>query len=163
MRMFSKLFGSGEAISIYAPMEGEALPLSEVPDPTFSGGVMGEGVAIRPTNGKVYAPFDGVADMVADTGHALMLVSDYGTELLIHVGLETVALEGKPFKSHIKSGESIKRGQLLLEADLQAILDAGLNPITPVVICSGDDYTVETLTGCAVTRADAVLRLRKKS
>ena len=100
MGLFSKLFGKTEAINpnhVYAPVAGNVVAISEVPDPTFSEGMMGNGVAIQPTDGKVCAPFNGTVDMMFDTGHAVSLVSESGIELLIHVGLETVGLNGAPF------------------------------------------------------------------
>ena len=101
MGLFDKLFGKKEEINpnhVYAPMAGEAVAISEVPDPTFSSGAMGNGIAIKPTAGKVCSPVNGTVDMMFDTGHAVTLVSDNGIEILIHVGLETVGLEGKPFQ-----------------------------------------------------------------
>ena len=165
MGLFSKLFGKSEAINpnhIYAPMAGEAVSITEVPDPTFSEGMMGNGIAIRPTDGKVCAPFNGTVDMMFHTGHAVSLVSDSGIELLIHVGLETVGLNGAPFDVKVKSGDKVKKGQILLEADLEAIKAAGLPTITPVLVCNTDDYpTFNTTTGKDVTNADVVIALAK--
>lgn len=165
MGLFSKLFGKAEEINpnhIYAPMAGQAVALSEVPDPTFSEGLMGNGIAIQPTDGKVCAPFNGTVDMMFDTGHAVSLVSDSGIELLIHVGLETVGLNGAPFKVKIKSGDKVKKGQTLMEADLEAIKAAGLPTITPVLVCNCDDYpTFNATIGKAVSNADVVIEVAK--
>ena len=161
MGFFKKLFGK-PVDSIYAPVAGKAVPVSEVPDPTFAEGMLGNGIAIIPTDGKVYAPCDATVDMMFTTGHAVSLVADFGAEILIHVGLETVSLEGKPFTIHVANGDKVKKGQLLMEADLEAIKAAGLPTITPVLVCNSDDYTTfNTTTGKAVTNADVVMELGK--
>ena len=165
MGLFDKLFGKKEEINpnhVYAPLAGEAVAISEVPDPTFSSGAMGNGIAIKPTDGKVCAPVNGTVDMMFDTGHAVTLVSDNGIEILIHVGLETVGLEGKPFQVKVQNGQKVKKGDILMIADLEAIKAAGLPTITPVLICNTDDYTTfNTTTGKAVTNADVVIELDK--
>lgn len=164
MGFFSKLFGkSGPKMDqLFAPMAGQAVPVSEVPDPTFAEGMLGNGIAIIPSDGKVYAPCDATVDMMFETGHAVSLVADCGAEILIHVGLETVGLEGKPFKLHVKNGDKVKKGDLMMEADLEAIKAAGLNTITPMLVCNTDDYpTFNTETGKAVTNADVVISLAK--
>ena len=161
MGLLKKLFGK-PVDSIYAPMTGKAVPITEVPDPTFAEGMLGNGIAVEPADGKVYAPCDATVDMMFTTGHAVSLVADCGAELLIHVGLETVGLEGKPFTVHVANGDKVKKGQLLIEADLEAIKAAGLNTITPVLVCNSDDYpNFKTITGKDVTNADAVIELSK--
>jgi len=165
MGLFDKLFGKKEEINpnhVYAPMAGEAVDISQVPDPTFSSGAMGNGIAIQPTDGKVCSPVNGTVDMMFDTGHAVTLVSDSGIEILIHVGLETVGLEGKPFQVKVQNGQKVKKGDVLMIADLEAIKAAGLPTITPVLICNTDDYTTfNVTTGKAVTNADVVIELGK--
>ena len=165
MGFFSKLFGKTEeknANGIFAPIAGQAVPVSEVPDPTFSSGMLGNGVAIIPTEGKVYAPCDATVDMMFTTGHAVSLVADSGAEILIHVGLETVGLEGKCFTVHVENGQKVAKGDLMIEVDLEAVKAAGLNTITPVLVCNSDDYgTFKTSTGKAVTNADMIIDLAK--
>ena len=165
MGFFDKLFGKTEKPNgnhIYAPMEGQAVPITEVPDPTFAEGMLGNGIAIQPTSGKVCAPFDGTVSMMFETGHAVSLTSETGVEVLIHVGLETVGLNGAPFKVAVKNDQKVKKGQLLMEADLEAIKAAGLPTITPVLVCNTDDYpTFNTTVGKAVTNADVVIELGK--
>ena len=165
MGLFDKLFGKKEEINpnhVYAPMAGEAVDISQVPDPTFSSGAMGNGIAIQPTDGKVCSPVNGTVDMMFDTGHAVTLVSDNGIEILIHVGLETVGLNGAPFQVKVQNGQKVKKGDILMIADLAAIEAAGLPTITPVLICNTDDYTTfNTTTGKAVTNADVVIELGK--
>ena len=161
MGFFDKLFGK-KLEGIYAPIAGKAVAITEVPDPTFAEGMLGNGIAIEPADGKVYAPCDATVDMMFDTGHAVSLVAESGAEILIHVGLETVGLEGKPFTVHVQNGDKVKKGQLLIEADLEAIKAAGLPTITPVLICNTDDYlTLKTHVGTAVTNADLVIELGK--
>lgn len=125
---------------VASPMNGEIKPLSEVNDPTFSGGLLGQGVAILPSEGKLYAPFDGVASTVFDTKHALGLSSNTGVEMLIHVGLETVTLGGKHFRAKINTGDSFKRGDLLLEFDL-AEIKKQFDTITPVLVTNMDEFS----------------------
>lgn len=161
MGFFKKLFGK-KTDDFYAPMAGKAVPITEVPDPTFAEGLLGNGIAIEPSEGKVYAPCDGTLDTVFPTGHALTIIADNGAEILIHVGLETVSLEGKPFTIHAANGDTVKKGQLLIEADLEAITAAGLPIITPMVICNTDVYPkFKTYTGKDVTNADTVIELAK--
>ena len=161
MGFFDKLFGK-KLEGIYAPIAGKAVAITEVPDPTFAEGMLGNGIAIEPTDGKVYAPCDATVDMMFDTGHAVSMTTESGIEILVHVGLETVGLEGKPFTVHVQNGDKVKKGQLLIEADLEAIKAAGLPTITPVLICNTDDYTTfNATTGKAVTNADVVIELGK--
>ena len=159
MGFFKKLFGKNTD-AFYAPMAGKAVPVTEVPDPTFAEGMLGNGIAIEPVEGKVYAPCDATVDMMFTTGHAVSLVADCGAEILIHVGLETVSLEGKPFKVHAANGDKVKKGQLLIDVDLQAVKAAGLPTITPMVICNTDAYsTFKTFVGKDVTNDDVVIEL----
>ena len=161
MGFLKKLFGK-KTDDLYAPISGKAVPISEVPDPTFAEGMLGNGIAIEPADGKVYAPCDATVDMMFTTGHAVSLVADFGAEILIHVGLETVGLEGKPFTVHVANGDMVQKGQLLIEVDLEAVKAAGLPTITPVLICNTDDYpTFNTFVGKEVTNADVVIALAK--
>lgn len=166
MGFFSKLFGKSAAKlnpnHLYAPMAGQAVPVTEVPDPTFAEGMLGNGIAIIPSEGKVCAPCDATVDMMFTTGHAVSLIAESGAEILIHVGLETVSLEGKPFKVHVASGDKVKKGQLLMEVDLEAVKAAGLNTITPMLVCNSADFpTFNTKVGSAVTNADVVIEIGK--
>lgn len=161
MGFFKKLFGKNTD-DFYAPMAGKAVPISEVPDPTFAEGMLGNGIAIEPAVGKVYAPCDATVDMMFTTGHAVSLVADCGAEILIHIGLETVSLEGKPFKVYAANGDTVKKGQLLIEVDLDAVKAAGLPTITPMVVCNTDEYpTFNTFVGKDVTNEDVVIALAK--
>ena len=161
MGLFQKLFGKATD-DLYAPMAGKAVAITQVPDPTFAEGMLGNGIAIEPTEGKVYAPCDATVDMMFPTGHAVSLVADCGAEILIHVGLETVSLEGKPFTIHAANGDKVKKGQLLIEVNLKAVEAAGLKTITPMVVCNTDNYpTFQTKVDRDVTNADVVIQLAK--
>ncbi len=122
------------ASPVFSPLSGKIISLEATGDHAFS--VLGEGVAIEPENGKVYAPFDGVVENVANTSHAIGLKSDSGVDVLIHVGVDTVKLEGKHFKPHVKDGDKVKKGQLILEADIDEIQKAGFKTYTPVIVIS---------------------------
>lgn len=126
-------------VDIMAPMKGEVLPLKEIEDPVFSSEVLGKGVAIRPSDEKVYAPCDATVESIFNTKHAIGLKTDNGLEVMIHVGLDTVQLEGKPFTLKTKVGDKIKQGDLLLEFDAKVIKDAGYSTVTPVIITNLED------------------------
>lgn len=126
---------------IFAPIKGEAIPLTDVEDEVFSSQLMGKGAAIKPAEGKVYAPFDGTVESVFDTKHAIGLKSDDGVEVLIHVGMDTVKLEGKPFTLKTEAGKKVSKGDLLLEFDMKQIQDAGYSLVTPVIVSNTNDYT----------------------
>ncbi|MBR3810757.1 MAG: PTS glucose transporter subunit IIA [Agathobacter sp.] len=147
---------------IGAPLKGESITSAEVNDPTFAEEMLGKGMAIKPAEGKVYAPFDGEVAMVFDTKHAVSLVSAKGTEVLIHVGLDTVMLKGEHYTAHVEAGAAVKKGDLLLEFDMEAIKAAGYDTTTPVVVCNADDYKeVIRTTGKQVEPGDTVMELEK--
>lgn len=139
--------------TILAPMSGTALALDQVPDSTFASGLLGQGVAIIPAVGKVIAPFSGEVASLFQTKHAIGLLSDSGIELLIHVGIDTVKLDGAPFTAHVKEGDRVKAGDLLLEFDRQAILDAGYDLATPIIISNSDDYRSVEIVSTSVVDA----------
>jgi len=125
---------------VLSPVDGTVVPLTEVPDAAFADGSLGKGVAIRPTSGAVYAPFDGTVVAAFPTGHAVGLRGVDGVELLIHVGLDTVKLGGEHFTLKVQSGTEVKAGDLLVEFDGDAIEKAGYDLITPVIVTNGDLY-----------------------
>lgn len=132
---------------VYAPMQGKVIPLAEVGDGVFSEGMLGGGVAIEPESGRVTAPFDGEVQMVYETKHALGLMSEDGIELLIHIGIDTVQLNGECFDIKVADGQKIKKGQLLAQADLDGITKAGYRTVTPVIVTNSDDFeTLEVFT-----------------
>lgn len=123
------------------PIEGKIIPLNQVEDDAFSQEVLGKGIAIIPSKGKVYAPFDGTVITLFPTKHAIGIVSDSGCEVLIHIGMNTVQLNGKYFTSHVQQGDKVKKGQLLVEFDIDHILQEGYNIETPVIITNTKDYS----------------------
>ena len=122
------------------PMDGKLIPLGEVADETFASGVLGAGVALEPTDGTVYAPFDGTVETLLDSHHAIGLRSTDGVELLVHIGRDTVALNGQHFTAFVKVGDSVKKGQRLLVCDLDAVRAAGYDITTPVIVTNTDEF-----------------------
>lgn len=127
-------------VSVSAPVEGEVIPLSEMNDDVFAQELMGKGMAVIPTVGKVFAPFDCTVESLFKTNHAIGLKDENGVELLIHIGIDTVKLEGKYFKSYIKQGDVVKSGDLLIEFDKEAIKNAGYDITTAVIVTNTADY-----------------------
>ena len=127
-------------INIASPINGELVPLSEVKDETFASEMMGKGIAINPLEGKVVSPVDGTVEMIFKTKHAIGLKSKDGAEILIHVGMDTVQLDGKHFTAHVKDGDEIKVGDTLVEFDIEAIKKEGYELITPIIITNTMDY-----------------------
>ena len=126
--------------TVYSPMQGTAVPLTEVPDDTFAAEILGKGMAVVPEDKEVISPVNGTVSTVFDTKHAVGITADDGMEILIHVGINTVELNGQYFTAHVKEGDLVKAGQPLLTADLKNIADAGYNLTTPVIITNSDDY-----------------------
>lgn len=152
----------GDKEIIGAPLIGEAVTSDQISDPTFQQEMLGKGIAIKPSVGKVFAPVDGKIEMMIDSLHAVSITSNNGAAILIHVGIDTVALKGKYFKGHVKEGDMVKRGDLLIEFDIDAIQAAGYDTIVPVIIYNSDDYTeVERLTGKQVQAGETIIKLSK--
>ncbi|SHJ48027.1 beta-glucoside-specific PTS transporter subunit IIABC [Hespellia stercorisuis] len=126
--------------TITAPVKGEVKPLTEVEDDAFSSEAMGRGIAVVPAEGRVYAPCDGEIMAFFPTGHAIGILSEGGAEILIHVGMDTVQLDGKGFTPKAAQGDKVKKGDLLLEFDIEAIKAAGLSTVTPIIITNTADY-----------------------
>lgn len=162
MGFFSSLFSSKSISTVGAPIAGQAVSITEVSDPTFSQEILGKGIAIRPAEGKVYAPCDATIDMMFETGHAVSLIADNGAEILIHVGLDTVNLKGKHYTVLAKNGQHVKKGELLMEFDKDAIAREGYDTITPVVICNSGDYTAfHTHVDQAVVPGEPIIEVSK--
>ena len=126
--------------TIAAPVDGKVIPLSEMKDEAFSGGLLGQGVAVIPENGRILSPCSGKVITVFPTGHAVCITSDSGAEILIHIGMDTVSLDGRGFRVNVQEGQLVKTGDLLVEADLNIIQSAGLETTTPVVVTNADDF-----------------------
>ncbi|MFD1773330.1 PTS sugar transporter subunit IIA [Paenibacillus rhizophilus] len=152
-------------IEVGVPLVGSIVELTEVPDPAFAGGFMGKGMAIKPREGKVFAPFDGTVAHVFDrSNHALLLEHASGVQLLIHVGINTVSLKGRGFMPRVKTGDKIKTGQLLMEFDITEIEQAGFPVITPVLVPDDQEMvkSVETLADAAEPGGAPLLRVHLK-
>lgn len=146
--------------TVDSPLIGQVIPLSEVNDPVFSSEAMGKGCAVIPSEGKVFAPFDGTIVGLLDSHHAVGMESKNGIEILIHVGMDTVKLGGKHFTCHIEDGQQVKKGQLLLEFDMNAIKAEGYEVVTPVIITNSDEFTeITTETAGQVKNGDKLLKL----
>ncbi|AIW41513.1 MULTISPECIES: beta-glucoside-specific PTS transporter subunit IIABC [Paenibacillus] len=149
---------------VLSPIEGTVVALSEVPDPAFASEAMGKGIAIQPTTGRVVAPFDGTITVAFKKKHALAIVSPHGAEVLIHVGVDTVKLDGKYFTSHIKEGDEVKAGDLLLEFDVEQIRAEGYPTITPVIITNSSQYVeILPIAQGEVTEQSPLLKLSSAS
>ena len=143
-----------------SPAKGKAVSLKEVNDPTFAEEMLGKGTAVIPEEGKIYAPADGEIGMVFDTLHAISMTTDFGAELLIHVGLDTVKMKGDGFTGHVKAGDHVKKGDLLLEVDLEKVKAAGYDTITPVLVCNTQDYaSVEGIESAHVNAGEDLIEL----
>ena len=151
-----------KGIILGAPLEGECVSLKQVNDPTFSEEILGKGIAIVPADGKVYAPANGEISTVFPTGHALGLTTEDGVEVLIHIGLDTVKLNGQHFTIRANAGDKVRKGDLLIEADIEQIKAAGYDVITPMIICKTTDFaSVEGKTGKTVKPGDDCLEITK--
>ena len=120
--------------TLLAPCTGKTVPLSAVPDEVFSGGLLGEGIGIEPTDGKFFAPVDGIITSVTDAKHALTLMSANGTDLLLHIGVDTVRLAGEGFKLHVSLGERLQAGQPIADVDIDLIRSRGFSAICSLVV-----------------------------
>lgn len=146
---------------LYSCAAGKSIPCSEVPDPAFSQKLLGKGMAVIPSEGRIYAPCSGTVESVYKTGHAVSITSDFGASIMIHVGLHTASLPASVFEAHVAAGQHIRRGQLLITFDLAAITAAGCSVITPMVVCNSMDYAqITAVTGKTVTSDTPVMEIR---
>jgi len=161
--MFGKLknvLGFGNAIKIFAPMNGTTVALSDVNDLVFKDEILGRGIAMLPVLGRLVSPVNGVVSHMFDTGHAITLTSDEGVEILMHIGLDTVRLKGKHFTSLRKNGDKIKIGDVLIDFDLEKIKQEGYDSIVPIVVCNSDNFKkIDVHAGLVVTMGDEIISL----
>lgn len=141
--MFFRRKKKNNAVEVKAFFEGTALPLEQVKDPMFSDKIMGDGVAIEPDNGKLYAPVDGKVASIFDTKHAIGFVLENGAELLMHIGMDTVELNGEGFELNISVGDEVHAGDLLGTVDLAFVKSKGKEITTPILLTNMDDYKIE--------------------
>lgn len=144
---------------VSSPLQGKAIDLSEVKDEVFSQKILGDGIAVVPEKGELYAPADGVIESVFGTKHAISMKTAAGAELLMHIGMDTVKRDGKGFDPQVKDGEAVKKGQLLMKFDLDGIKADGYDVTTPIVVTNADEFTIQTVAEGAVVPGAALLKL----
>ena len=145
--------------TISSPLQGKAIALEEVKDEVFSQKILGDGIAVVPEKGELYAPADGVIESVFGTKHAISMKTNAGAELLMHIGMDTVKRDGKGFDPQVKDGETVKKGQLLMKFDLDGIKADGYDVTTPIVVTNADEFTIKTVAEGAVVPGAALLKL----
>ncbi|MBE6613457.1 MAG: PTS glucose transporter subunit IIA, partial [Ruminococcaceae bacterium] len=151
-----------EAMTLAAHAAGKIVPLAEVEDDVFAKRILGDGIAIEPSEGRLYAPCDATVAQVFDTGHAVNLMSDGGMEILLHIGIDTVELGGRYFTAHVSAGQTVKRGDLLISFDMEGITGEGYKLTTPMIVCNSDEYAkVEPITSGTVSPGRDILRTVK--
>lgn len=151
---------NSKEIVLYSHLNGTVIPLEQVEDEAFSTKVLGDGIAVEPIQGRLYAPCDGKVDMVFDTMHAINLISDDGCEILLHIGIDTVKLGGKFFEAHVSDGQEIHRGDLLISFDIDGIRNAGYKTTTAMIICNSDDYnSIEAAASGNVSAGARIIRI----
>lgn len=152
-----------EEITVYSPLKGTVIPLDQVEDEAFSSGVLGKGAAVIPEEGVLWAPADGTISAMFPTGHAIGMVTESGAEVLMHVGMDTVKMNGEGFKPLIKAGDQVRKGQPLLEFDMKLIQEAGYSLVTPVLVTNYMQYgEIRTLKTGAADRGEALLSVWPK-
>lgn len=152
---------NGKTITLYSHMNGTAVKLEDVEDEVFSQKILGEGAAVEPSEGKLYAPCDGKIDSVFDTKHAVNMVSHDGVEILLHIGIDTVKLGGQYFEAHVSDGQEVKKGDLLISFDMDKIKAAGYKVTTPLIIGNTDDFaSVEPVAQNSVSAGDMILKIK---
>lgn len=166
MGLFDKLFGSKESksvvVEIYAPLSGEIVNIEDVPDVVFSEKIVGDGIAIRPKGNKIVAPVDGVIGKIFETNHAFSMESKEGVELFVHFGIDTVELKGEGFTRIVQEGQSVKRGDTVIEFDLDLLEAKAKSVLTPVVISNMDEISsIEKKAGEVIAGESVVLVLKK--
>lgn len=150
-------------LNIFSPLNGKIVPLKDVPDSVFSEKMLGDGCAIIPNDGKIYSPVNGRVSSVIDSHHAYGFVSDEGVEVLVHFGLETVALKGEGFVPHVKEGDTVRAGDLVCEVDIKLLKEKGINTVTPVIISGGAErFSMNISSGEAVASKTQLITLSEK-
>ena len=150
------------AFPLLSPLDGRAVPIEEVPDPTFSEKILGSGIALVPDSCVLMSPADGVIDSIPDTCHAVMMTADWGGELLMHIGIDTVELKGQHFRALVDAGDRVKAGQPLIEFDRAAITGAGYEIITPVIVTNSDAFRIRQSFPGTVRSGDLLMELERK-
>lgn len=150
MALLKKIWGKKD-LDIYAPLNGKVISLENVSDPIFAGKVLGDGIAIEPENDVLVSPVNGKIQMVSDTFHAIGIRSDSGVELLLHIGIDTVQLNGMHFKSDVKAGQDVTKGQKLITFDSKEIAGKGYDLTTMIIVTNYAQYTIDKKEGMVQT------------
>lgn len=165
-KLFSRLLGKGGEAQddgvVLSPVTGEIIPIEEVADATFAQKILGDGLAVLPSEGRLYAPAAGKIEGLQDTGHALCLTTASGVQLLVHIGRDTVKMNGQGFKVLVKENQMVSAGEALIEFDLDAIKAAGYDTVTPLVILNWEEYDIEKAARGSVAHGAPLLKLTKK-
>lgn len=145
-------------IKLASHLSGTIVPIEKVNDEVFSAKILGDGIAVEPREGKLYAPCDAKVDKIIDTNHAVNLITDDGMEILLHIGIDTVELGGKYFTPNVKNGEVVKKGDILIEFDVDKIVKEGYKVTTPMIICNSDNYkNISAVASGEVKAGDLIL------
>lgn len=151
-----------QCIELFSPLTGRVVPLGEVSDEAFAAKILGDGIAVCPDVGLLCAPQDGRVDQVFETSHAITLLIEGGAELLLHVGIDTVALKGKYFEMLVRAGQEIKRGDALIRFDMEGIRAAGYDLTTPMIVSNSDAFVLTPLGTGEICAGEPLLRLTRK-
>lgn len=148
-------------VELSSPAAGECVLMTSLSDPTFSEEMLGKGSAVIPSEGKIYAPIDGEVTTLFPTLHAVGITTKDGMDVLVHIGIDTVNLKGEGFKAHIKEGDKVKRGDLMIEVDLEKLKADGYDVSTPVIICNTTDYKeVDSVNLGSVKVGDSIIKIK---
>ncbi|MBE6626038.1 MAG: PTS glucose transporter subunit IIA [Ruminococcaceae bacterium] len=156
-----KLFSKNKTISVVSPLTGVAVDLSEVNDPTFSERILGNGIAILPSVGRLYSPISGLIESISESAHAIAIVGDNGVEILIHIGIDTVELNGEPFSVRVKVGDRVDVGHLLIEFDLGKIISSGYDAVTPIIVTNSSDYSKLDFHKGKINAMESLIEIKK--
>lgn len=163
MGFLNKIFGEGKQETVlFSPVKGQMSEITEVKDETFAQKMLGDGIAIIPSDGKIISPCDGMVDNMFETGHAFSLVTEDGLEVLIHVGLDTVKLKGKHFTVVRNTGEKVKKGDTMVEVDFDAVKGEGYDTTVVMVILNSEEYSAMEKAEGEVEAGAEVLKMTKK-
>ncbi len=160
MGLFDKIM-KGNRIEICSPVNGEIVPIDTVPDPMFAQEMIGKGVAVIPSDGRFVAPSDGELTALFETGHAYCINTTDGAELMVHIGIDTVKLKGQFYKTCAKQGDKVKKGDPIVEVDIEGVKGAGYEVITPVIISNHDKFSDIKKKSGTVSAGDMILDMKK--
>lgn len=156
MFLFGKKNKAAQAGAAYATQDGQLLPIEEMPDPVFADKILGDGVCVLPTDGKVCSPVAGTVDNVADASHAYGIIAQDGAEIMVHIGVDTVEMKGQGFRPRVRAGQTVQAGDVLCTVDLDAVRAAGLAPHTAILLTNGDAFTITEKGAGAAKAGDTV-------